>query len=90
GMTTSNEVVMETIPDAIFVPLESVFEKDGKVLVYKMNGSSPEAQTVEVGAKNGNFVVIKEGLKAGEKVTLRDPTSKDGATKVSGPKEASL
>lgn len=90
GMTTSNEVVMETIPDAIFVPLESVFEKDGKVLVYKMNGSSPEPQTVEVGAKNGNFVVIKEGLKAGEKVTLRDPTLKENATKDSGPKEAAL
>ena len=80
GMTTSNEVIMETIPDAIFVPLESVFQKEGKVLVYRMNGSSLEAQTVEVGAKNGNFVVIKTGLSEGEKITLRDPTSKESGS----------
>jgi RND family efflux transporter MFP subunit len=77
GMTTSNEIVMETIPDAIYVPLESVFEKEGKVLVYRMDGSRPTPAPVEVGAKNSNFVVIKNGLKAGEKVTLRDPTAKE-------------
>ncbi len=90
GMTTSNEIIMETIPDAIYVPLESVFEKEGKVLVYKMDGSRPIPTPVEVGAKNGNFVVIKDGLKAGEKVTLRDPTSKEPATSEDPTKEAKL
>lgn len=86
GMTTSDEIVMETIPDAIFVPLESVFEKEGKVVAYLMNGSSPEAQTVEVGPKNGNYVVITAGLKAGEKVTLKDPTAKETSQEGPAPK----
>ena len=91
GMTTSNEIVMETIPDAIFIPLESVFEKEGKIVVYKMNGSSAEPQDVQVGAKNGNFVVIKEGLKEGERVTLRDPTLKTSPTsREASNKEAKL
>jgi len=77
GMTTSNEVVMETIPNAIYVPLESVFEKDGKVIVYRMNGSKAEPQGVQLGPKNANFVVVKDGLSEGQKVTLRDPTAKE-------------
>ena len=35
---------------------------------------NPEEREVIVGEKNLNFIVIKEGLEAGEKVTLRDPT----------------
>ncbi|MBI3578669.1 MAG: efflux RND transporter periplasmic adaptor subunit [Ignavibacteriales bacterium] len=91
GMTTSSEIVMETLPDAIYIPLESVFEKDGKAVVYKMDGSSAKPQPVEVGVKNTNFIVITNGLKEGEKVTLRDPNLKSSpsgpATK---PKEAGL
>jgi len=73
GMTTSNEIVMETIPQAVFIPLESVFEKNGKLVVYKMNGGSPEATEVQIGAKNSNFVVIANGLNAD-----RIPTAQGG------------
>ncbi|OGU63455.1 MAG: hypothetical protein A3C56_10790 [Ignavibacteria bacterium RIFCSPHIGHO2_02_FULL_56_12] len=91
GMTTSNEIVMETIPQAVFIPLESVFEKNGKLVVYKMNGGSPEATEVQIGAKNSNFVVIANGLNAGEKVTLRDPTEQSEEKSKPGPaKEARL
>jgi len=90
GMTTSNEIIMETIPDAVFVPIESVFEKDGKVVAYRMNGSSPEAQSVEVGAKNGNYVVVTSGLSAGEKVTLKDPTAKETTTESQASQKSSL
>jgi HlyD family secretion protein len=74
GMTTNNEIVMETIPRAVFIPLESVFEKDGKAIVYKMVGSSPTPTEIEVGPKNSNSIVVKRGLNPGDKVTLRDPT----------------
>lgn len=91
GMTTSSEIMMETIPEAIYIPLESVFQKNGKTVVYKMDGSSPKEQEVEVGVKNSNYVIITTGLKEGEKVTLRDPTLKqeEGLSKAQ-PKEASL
>ncbi len=70
GMTTSNEIVMSSIPDTLFVPIEAVFQKDGKTIVYK--GSS--AQEVTLGPKNGNFVVVSSGIRAGDKLALRDPT----------------
>ena len=75
GMTTNNEIIMETIQYAVFIPIESVFEKEGKVIVYKMVGSDARPSAVTVGAKNSNFIVVTNGLNAGEKVTLRDPTA---------------
>lgn len=84
GMTSSNEIVMSTIGDAVSIPLESVFEKDGKTIVY-VNG---RAREVTLGEKNSNFVVVTGGLAAGEKVALRDPTlPAEGAAGAQEPKK---
>ena len=77
GMTTSNEIVMSSIPDTLFVPLEAVFEKDGKTIVYTTSGSSARPREVKLGAKNSNFVIVSSGVQAGDKVALRDPTVKE-------------
>lgn len=75
GMTTSNEIIMATIPNALFVPMESVFEKGDKVVVYRVERGSPRPVEVQTGEKNSNFIVITQGLRAGDRVTLRDPTA---------------
>jgi RND family efflux transporter MFP subunit len=91
GMTTSLEVVVETIRQAVYVPLESVFTKNGKTVVYLGDRSSPKEVEVETGVRNSNFVTILKGLKGDEKVTLRDPTLKDEpAGNESGTKETKL
>ncbi|MGE5314276.1 MAG: efflux RND transporter periplasmic adaptor subunit [Acidobacteriota bacterium] len=77
GMTTGNEIIIETIPNALSIPIESVFEKDGHTVVYSMNGMRPQMQQVTVGVKNSNNVIIKDGIREGDKVALRDPTLKD-------------
>jgi multidrug efflux pump subunit AcrA (membrane-fusion protein) len=76
GMTTSNEVIMSSIPDTLYVPIEAVFQKDGKTIVYR--NSRP--QEVSIGAKNSNFVVVSGGIKAGDKVDLTDPTTRTSTT----------
>ncbi len=77
GMTTSLEVVVQTLQQALYVPLESVFTKNGKTVVYIADGSSTREAEVTTGMSNGNFVTITQGLKGGEKVALRDPTLKE-------------
>ncbi len=77
GMTTSNEIVMATLADTVFVPLEAIFEKDGKTIVYRMSGSSARPLEVTTGTKNSNNIVVAAGLQGGEKVALRDPTIKE-------------
>ncbi|MBZ0199471.1 MAG: efflux RND transporter periplasmic adaptor subunit [Ignavibacteriaceae bacterium] len=74
GMTTSNQIIINEIADVLFVPQESVFEKEGKKIVFLMSGSSYDEVEVEVGEKGENHIIIKKGLKAGDKVALQDPT----------------
>lgn len=71
GMTTSNEVIISSIPDTLYIPIEAVFQKDGKTIVYK--NSKP--QEVTLGAKNSNFVVVSGEIKAGDKIALTDPSA---------------
>ncbi len=76
GMTTSNRIVINEIPDVIFVPQEAVFEKEGKKVVYVKNGSSFDEQVIEVGEKSENYIVVSAGLNPGDEVALRDPNIK--------------
>ena len=74
GMTTSNKIVMNEIPNVIYIPQEGVFEKKGKKIVYVKDGSSYDEKYVEIGEKSEDFVVIKKGINNGDVVLLRDPT----------------
>jgi HlyD family secretion protein len=73
GMTVSARIIVSKIDNVISVPIESVFEKDGKTVVYVENGSAFEKREVTTGVKNDNFIVISKGIKPGEKVSLSDP-----------------
>ncbi len=72
GMSASIEIITDRLTDAIYIPIESVFEKEGKTVVYAAGSTKPKL--VEVGVKNSDFVAINSGLEAGQKVSLRDPT----------------
>ncbi len=76
GMTTSNKMIINEIPNVLFVPQESVFEKEGKKIVYVKNGSGFDEQEVQTGDKSEDYIVINKGLSKGEVVALRDPTIK--------------
>jgi multidrug efflux pump subunit AcrA (membrane-fusion protein) len=73
GMTTSNRIIINEIPDVLFIPHESIFESEGKRFVFLQNGSSYERQEVTVGEKSEDFIIIASGLQEGDVVALRDP-----------------
>ena len=60
--------------DAIVVPRQAVFDRDGKTIVYRQKGDSFEPVPVELGAATSGRVVIKTGLEPGAVIALRDPT----------------
>jgi RND family efflux transporter MFP subunit len=74
GMTCDCRIITGRIPDALYIPLQAVFEKEGKTVVYKMGSRKPKMQEVVVGSKSSDMIVIKEGLAPGDAVCLRDPT----------------
>lgn len=74
GLSASARIAVEKIPDSILVPVEAVFEKNGRSIAYVLNGSRFEERTVQVSRRGRTQLLIASGLQPGEKVALKDPT----------------
>jgi multidrug efflux pump subunit AcrA (membrane-fusion protein) len=73
AMTTSNDILIERIDDALFVPLESVHTYDSLDVVFKRNGIQTFMQQIVMGARNDNSVVVLEGLNEDDEVLISMP-----------------
>lgn len=71
GMSASAAIVLDELASVVSVPLEAVFEKDGKPVVYLENKKPRE---VEVGRRNDMQIEILSGLLGNETICLVDPT----------------
>jgi len=70
-MTTWNKIILKTIPDAVYIPLECVQAgADSIQYVYKKNKTR---QIVIVGELNDKNAVVKQGLEEGTQVFLVPP-----------------
>jgi len=74
GMTADAEFICDSVEMTMFVPLESVIEKDGKTFVFVKNGKRYERTRILTGKYNDNFIIVTRGLKMGQVIALRDPT----------------
>ncbi len=75
GMSASVEVVVEEIPDALSVPLEAVFEREEKTVVYCLKGRSFTLTEVRLGKRNAVAALVDSGLTEGQLVALEPPQS---------------
>jgi HlyD family secretion protein len=73
GMTARVEVQVEERARALFVPVEAVFEKDGRSICYALERGRLRPREVVLGPSNQDFVVVEKGLRRGDRVALRDP-----------------
>jgi len=85
GMTAHAKIIIEKLPKAVSVPLECVFERDDRHIVYVRSGDTFKPVEVELGQQNDNAVVIKKGLKGDEEVALRDVGKDSAPTEAGGP-----
>lgn len=85
GMTTRNDIVLEQVPNAVWAPIEAVFDRENDHIVYAKDGNRYRAQRVELGKRSPTDIQITKGLKGGETLLLVDPTK---STKRYAPKPA--
>jgi len=74
GMSGNARVAAETIRDALQIPAEAAFQRNGRTVVFVLRGAKFEMRPVEVARRGNGKLVIARGLKAGERVALKDPT----------------
>lgn len=73
GMSASAEVLIETEPDRLLIPIRASFMHNGKPAVYVQRGQQFEIREIEVGKRNDTDLVVLKGLKEGELVALENP-----------------
>jgi len=79
GLNGRARIIVQRLPDALFVPLDGVFERAGKSFVYVGRGDGFVKREVEIGDRNDVAVVIRAGLSDGEEVALSEPTRSPAA-----------
>lgn len=73
AMTTSNQIVVTNVPEALYIPLESIHTEDSTTFVYRSNGGSVSKQEIKVGLMNDNYAVVEEGLEETDEFLLSVP-----------------
>jgi biotin carboxyl carrier protein len=76
GLLTDVEITVERIPNAIHIPAQGVFEKDGQPAVWVQSGRRFEQRVVKLARRSESTMVIASGLKPGDVIALSDPTAK--------------
>ena len=81
GLLADVEITVEKIPNAIHIPAQGIFEKDGTPVVWVESGHRFQQRPVRLARRSESTMVISEGLKPGEIIALADPTVKPSEKK---------
>jgi HlyD family secretion protein len=86
GLLSDVEIIVEKIPNAINVPTQAVFEREGKPVVYVKTAKGFEARNIQIFKRSESVMVLTGGVKANDVVALADPfaTASDKKKKSDG------
>lgn len=73
GMSATALIELDQLPNVIVVPDTAVFPRNGQHVVYVVTGRSIEMRPVTVARRSRDRVAITAGLKAGDRIAMRDP-----------------
>ena len=81
GLLADVEIIVEKVPDAVYVPNQSIFEKDGKYVVYLDQGGNFVEREVKIEKRSESVSILASGVKPGDRISLADPNAKPGEKK---------
>lgn len=80
AMAGDVKIVVGGRRDAIIVPASAVVEKNGKRVVFVVEGSTAIIRQVRLGLSAENYFEVEDGLEAGEKIAVEGASGlRDGA-----------
>ncbi len=86
GLLSDIEIIVEKIPNAIHIPSQALFEKEGKLVVFVKGRKGFEQRPIKLARRSESTLVIADGLKPGEVVAMTDPTATGKGEKQDGKK----
>ena len=73
GMTATARIAADRLPDSTIVPVEAIFQKDGRPIVYRLDGSKFDEQPIEIARRGREQAAVTAGVKPGDKLAVRRP-----------------
>ena len=73
GMTATARIAADRLPNTTLVPSEAIFQKDGRPIVYRLNGSKFDEQSIEIVRRGREQAAVSGGVSAGDKLAVRRP-----------------
>ena len=73
AMTTNNEIIISRESNVLVIPRSALFKDGARQFVYLKDFGGVTERNLECGSQNEKFVVVKSGLKVGDKILLNKP-----------------
>jgi HlyD family secretion protein len=77
-MTARADILVGTRSDVLLVPVNAVFEQQGKYVAHVVSRFGVETRLVDIGETNDVVVEVVAGLQEGDRVLLTDPGTEAG------------
>lgn len=75
GLTVSCRIIVDEVPDVMYIPLEALHVEGDKSFVHKKMVGGYEKVEVQTGRTNSDYVIIESGLDKDDRVALIDPAT---------------
>jgi HlyD family secretion protein len=73
GMTATARIAADRLADVTLVPSEAIFQKDGRPVVYRLNGSKFDEQQIDIVRRGREQAAVSAGVNTGDKLAVRRP-----------------
>jgi multidrug efflux pump subunit AcrA (membrane-fusion protein) len=73
GMSAVAQIATDRVPDALLVPVEALFQRDGHPVVYKLDGGEFAEQQVKVSRRGRETAIVDSGIAPGDRLATRKP-----------------
>ena len=81
GLLADVEIIVDKVQNAVNVPIQAVFEKNGKPVVYLKVGNRFEAREIKPLKRSENVMILSSGVKPGDVISMANPDAKPGDKK---------
>jgi HlyD family secretion protein len=78
GMSATARLIIDRAPNALIIPAEALFQRNGQPTVYVQTSNGFVPRQVRVARRGQEVVAIATGLSVGEHVALRAPDQSTG------------
>ncbi|MBM3793278.1 MAG: HlyD family efflux transporter periplasmic adaptor subunit [Acidobacteria bacterium] len=86
GLLADVEIIVEKIPNAIYIPAQAIFQKEGKSVVYVKEGNKFVPRVIQPLKRSESLMIVSSGIKSGEEILMQDPDAKPSDKKKGAPK----